>query len=42
MSDMDLLIAITARREGAVIVTGNVRHFEGLGLTLKDWTVPAA
>jgi predicted nucleic acid-binding protein len=41
MSDMDLLIAITARQEGAVIVTGNVRHFEGLGMPLQDWTIAA-
>ncbi len=41
MSDMDLLIAVTARQEGAVLVTGNVRHFEGLGISLQDWTTAA-
>lgn len=40
VSDMDLLIAVTARRESAVVVTGNTRHFEGLGLSLQDWMIP--
>jgi predicted nucleic acid-binding protein len=39
VSDLDLLLAILARREGAVIVTSNTRHFEGLGVALEDWTL---
>lgn len=38
ISDLDLLLAILARREGAVIVTANTRHFEGLGVEIEDWT----
>ena len=41
ISDLDLFLAILARREGAVLVTSNVRHFEGLGIPLEDWTIPA-
>jgi tRNA(fMet)-specific endonuclease VapC len=39
ITDSDLLIAVLARRTGAVLVTNNTRHFEGLGLTLENWAV---
>jgi tRNA(fMet)-specific endonuclease VapC len=42
ISDLDLLLAILARKHGAVLVTTNTRHFEGLGLILEDWTQPKA
>ena len=38
ISDLDLLLAVLARREGAALVTANTRHFEGLGVVLQDWT----
>src|SRR4030095_8499710 len=37
IEDRDLLIAISALKEQAVLVTNNTRHFEGLGLPLADW-----
>jgi predicted nucleic acid-binding protein len=37
ISDFDLLLAVLARREDAVLVTANTRHFEGLGVALEDW-----
>src|SRR5262249_27301374 len=37
ISDLDLLLAVIARREDAVLVTSNTRHFEGLGIALEDW-----
>lgn len=40
VSDLDLLLAILAQREGAVVVTTNTRHFEGLGVAMEDWTLP--
>jgi predicted nucleic acid-binding protein len=40
ISDLDLLLATLARKWNAVLVTSNVRHFEGLGVALEDWTVP--
>lgn len=40
ISDLDLLLATLARGRGAVLVTSNIRHFEGLGLTLEDWALP--
>lgn len=39
IADMDLLLATLALREGSVLVTANVRHFEGLGLPVENWTV---
>jgi tRNA(fMet)-specific endonuclease VapC len=39
IEDADLLIAVTALKTGAVLVTNNLRHFDGLGLTLENWTV---
>jgi tRNA(fMet)-specific endonuclease VapC len=41
-SDLDLLLATLARKHGAVLVTSNIRHFEGLRLLLEDWTKPLA
>lgn len=41
VSDFDLLLATLSLQEGAVIVTANVKHFEGFGLTIEDWTAPA-
>jgi tRNA(fMet)-specific endonuclease VapC len=35
--DRDLLIAISAMKEQAILVTNNTRHFEGLGIPLVDW-----
>jgi predicted nucleic acid-binding protein len=40
ISDLDLLLSILARREQAVIVTSNLRHFEELGVGLEDWIAP--
>lgn len=37
IEDRDLLIAISALKERAVLVTNNTRHFEGLGVPLSDW-----
>ena len=37
ISDADLLIAAHAARLDAVVVTSNVRHFDGLGVTVEDW-----
>jgi tRNA(fMet)-specific endonuclease VapC len=38
IEDRDLLIAISALKEQATLVTNNTRHFEGLGIPLADWT----
>jgi predicted nucleic acid-binding protein len=40
IEDADLLIAVTALKAGAVLVTNNGRHYDGLGLTLEDWVDP--
>lgn len=40
IEDADLLIAVTALRQDAVLVTHNTAHFEGLGLRLEDWSQP--
>jgi tRNA(fMet)-specific endonuclease VapC len=40
IEDADLLIAVTARLSGAVLVTNNVRHFQELGLTVENWRSP--
>jgi predicted nucleic acid-binding protein len=40
VSDLDLLLAILARKHDAVLVTSNTRHFESLGISLADWTLP--
>jgi|SRR6185295_14406073 len=41
ISDLDLLLAILARKHGAVLVTSNTQHFENTGLVLEDWTQPS-
>jgi predicted nucleic acid-binding protein len=41
ITDMDLLIVVLALREGAVLVTSNVSHFQGFGLDLQDWMAPS-
>jgi predicted nucleic acid-binding protein len=38
VADADLLIAVTAIQNDAVLVTNNTSHFESLGLTLETWT----
>jgi predicted nucleic acid-binding protein len=40
VSDFDLLLAVLARKQEAILVTSNTRHFEGLGIPLQDWTSP--
>ena len=35
-----ICLAVVARREEAVLVTSNTRHFRGLGIELEDWMVP--
>lgn len=40
ITDADLLIAVTALKTEAVLVTNNTRHFESLGLTLENWMLP--
>jgi tRNA(fMet)-specific endonuclease VapC len=38
----DLLIAARARRQGALLVTANVREFARIpGLAIQDWSMPA-
>ncbi len=39
IDDADLLIAVMARKCGAVVVTNNTRHFEGLSVPLVNWAV---
>jgi tRNA(fMet)-specific endonuclease VapC len=41
ITDMDLLVAVTALKVGAVLVTNNTRHFGDLGLTLENWWSPS-
>jgi|SRR6185295_3543357 len=38
IEDRDLLIAISALKEQATLVTNNIRHFKGLGVPLLNWT----
>ncbi len=41
--DADFLIAATALEQSAVLVTGNVRHFEWMpGLSVADWREPTS
>jgi predicted nucleic acid-binding protein len=42
ISDLDLLLAVMARREEATLVTSNLKHFQGLGINLEDWMAPIA
>ena len=38
VDDADVIIAATALRHGAVLVTGNTRHFSRFeGLKIDDW-----
>jgi tRNA(fMet)-specific endonuclease VapC len=37
IEDADLLIAVTALKAGAVLVTNNASHFIDLGLTVENW-----
>jgi predicted nucleic acid-binding protein len=37
ITDADLLIAVSALRHDAILVTNNERHFRGLGLHLENW-----
>jgi tRNA(fMet)-specific endonuclease VapC len=37
IEDRDLLIAVSALKVQATLVTNNTRHFEGLGVPLVDW-----
>jgi len=39
IEDADLLIAVTALRQDATLVTNNTGHFTGLGLRLEDWSL---
>ena len=39
IDDADLLIAISALKVGATVVTNNTRHFAMLGVPLENWTV---
>jgi tRNA(fMet)-specific endonuclease VapC len=41
IEDADLLIAVTALKAGAILVTNNVSHFDGLGLMAENWALPA-
>lgn len=40
IEDADLLIAVTAIKHQATVVTNNLRHFVGLGVTAVDWSLP--
>jgi predicted nucleic acid-binding protein len=38
-SDLDLLIAATAKTHGLTLATVNMRHFDGLpGVSVEDWS----
>ena len=39
IDDADLLIAISALKVGATVVTNNTRHFATLGVPLENWTI---
>ena len=39
IDDADLLIAVTALRQNATLVTNNTSHFIGLGLRMEDWSL---
>lgn len=40
IEDADLLIAVTAIKQDAVLITNNTNHFKDLGLRLEDWSQP--
>jgi tRNA(fMet)-specific endonuclease VapC len=37
ISDADLMIAVQAKRLGAILVTDNERDFDGLGVQVENW-----
>ena len=37
ITDADLLIAVSALKTGAILVTNNAGHFQDLGLALENW-----
>ena len=37
IEDADLLIAVTALKTGAILVTNNAAHFQDLGVALENW-----
>jgi len=37
IEDTDLLIAVTALKTGAILVTNNAAHFQNLGVALGNW-----
>ncbi len=37
IDDADLLIAVQAKRLGAILVTDNAKDFEGLGVKIESW-----
>lgn len=37
IEDADLLIAVTALKTGAILVTNNPAHFQDLGVALENW-----
>jgi predicted nucleic acid-binding protein len=41
IADLDLLLAVLTRRENAVLITSNVKHFVDLGIAYEDWASPA-
>lgn len=40
VEDRDLLIAVSAMRVEATLVTSNTRHFENIDIALQDWLDP--
>ena len=40
-ADNDLLIAAFGRVSGGTLVTKNTQDFEGIGIPLEDWSLPA-
>lgn len=38
IEDADLLIAVSALRHDAILVTNNLRHFTNLGIRLENWS----
>lgn len=40
IEDSDLLIAFTALKSEATLVTNNKRHFGGFDLAIIDWSIP--
>ena len=40
ITDADLLIAVSALKTEAILVTNNAGHFQDLGLALENWAAP--